>query len=252
LIKQEIEKTKPQVYMRNLINFIPFLLSLFYSCRDESNVNVDCFADCITIEGKVLSGENPQVWVSGVSLELGWNKPGTPLPDFGRLIATDNSDSEGNFSFTFLPKERELEEGQFYIQTIKPEFFDSFNGYYFIDKSDTTYIKNVHIGKKTGISLILKNFEPISEGDSFSVYGRFNRSREFSEPIDFFDSNGNEISTSMHSSQNGPSEIIAIGQTATNQWTHFLITKKKNGNFENYRDSIFVTSDEIPVFEVEY
>ncbi|PSR56467.1 hypothetical protein AHMF7605_24700 [Adhaeribacter arboris] len=238
--------------MRNIgILILTFILQ---SClnRDESRVNIRCNQDCITFTINVKTGLNSQTPVAGAKVELGWNRPATPIGNPGRLIAKGSTNEKGNFSFSFTPDAKELQEGRFYVFVQKDKNYHSqLNSYYGINRTDTVVSANIHLPSKALIKIIYKNFYPTTSADffeaipGFSSYGSNGIAVRQSETI-------NAHNFGFYGNEPAFDKYEVTGETAGDQFTTFDILIKKNGQRIDRRDSIYIKKGETGIFEIEY
>lgn len=240
--------------MKYLVAFMILGFVLVTSClqRDELQVNLPCEEDCITISGTIKTDQNSATPIENASIELGWEDPGIPIGNHGRLIATGLSDRNGNYSFTFQPEVEELSSGKYYLQVTKEQYHEITNAYYDIETVDTTYHFDIHLPSKAQLVIRFKNFNPSSDDAYFSATPRFDGYGSNGFAVQMFDVEGQQKNT-WFDAQDAPfNEFVLSGETAGNQYTYLNILIKKNGTRVDLLDSIYIGRNETGIFEIEY
>ncbi len=240
--------------MKYLLTYIILGLVLLPSClqRDELAVNLPCIDNCITIYGTIKTDQNSTTPLTNASIELGWENPGIPIGNPGRLIATGLSDRNGNYSFTFRPELEELSSGKFYLRVSKEQFHEVTNGYYDIETIDTSYNFDIHLPSKAQLTIRFKNFTPTSEKDYFSAVPGFNTYDSNAPGVSMRDLAGVQKNTWFDLQDGSFDEVVLTGETAGNQYTYLNILIKKNGVRVDLLDSIYIERNATGVFEIEY
>jgi len=239
--------------MKNFSGII-FLILILQGClsRDESRVNNRCTQNCITFNINVKTGLNSETPVAGAQVELGWNRPATPLGNPGRLIAKGTTNELGNINLSFTPDERELREGQFYVIVKKDEnFHNQFDSYYGINVADTVVAANIHLPSKAFIKIVYKKFSPTNPNDYFQVLPGFSTYGSGGIPVH------NIASINAHNYWFQSNELAfetyeLTGITAGDQYTNLNILIKKNGQRIDRNDSIYIKKGETGIYEIEY
>ena len=234
-----------------------FLIILFVltGClkRNESHVNVPCTDSCMTINVRVTTGLNSVTPIVNAPVELGWSRPATPLGDPGRLIARGKTSGDGSISFSFKARAKELQGGKFYVRSNKSrEYFFQQNSYYGIKKYDSVVTANVHVPGKATLTIVYKNFNPISSDDFFQCVPFFSTYGSDPIPVEMNRTNGQSSNTHFFKSDSAFTRLELKGTTAGDQYTYFSIIKKKNGERIDLRDSIYIGKGQTKTYEVDF
>lgn len=240
----------------NALKFFFFLLISisFVACkRNEKLVNEPCTGSCITFNIKVGTDLNNTTNVGGASVELGWNRPATPIGDAGRLIATGTTAPDGTLSLSFKAQDKELKAGQFYILIKKgDEYFAYDEGFYGITKADSTINLKAHLPSKATLKLVYKNFSPQISTDYFSCNPYYKKSMSYNAGLWMYGSNGQMSNTSFALSNGAFTTLELSGVTAGNEYTYFNILKKSNGGRIDLKDSVYIAKGDVKTYIVDY
>lgn len=220
------------------------LLLIFFGCSTtEDDTNVICNSDCTTFQGRFVTMNNEGL--SGVKIELEYKIGGGIYSSHVRKILKTSTDESGNFykKFYILDKELGLSGNGFFKVNIDDSSLNVENyilTYNLIDNSitpldygipiinirDTIIGNTFYLPKKTFITVKLNNFEPIQEGDYFSVRTLY----PFGQHV-----GDNEFFNSEFSTGFGPT-LKANGQNsqlnpfvAENEENMIQIARRKNG-----------------------
>lgn len=234
--------------------WIIIILFTLVSCkRDESEVNVSCTSNCIDVNGFVGEGNNMQIPVGKVYYEFGWCKPAEPIGDPGRLIAKGYTLEDGTFKFSFSPKEKEIQGGEFYITLKKDNNYIEQNvSLYNIDKADTSYNFKLHFPSKAYIKVIYKDFYPTSKEDFFEAMPNYQNYGCCFIGLSMFDKNGKPHNDFFFATDSSFSTLELQGTTAGDQYTYMSILIKKNGQRIDKKDSIYIAKGETKTYEIKY
>lgn len=228
--------------MRIVLLGLLVLCSVLISCdfdRDEDDVNAACFSDCISIQGRLVQGVN-QVPVQGIFLEFGWEHININVLNNGRLIATSFTDENGEFSFSFEPKDEELEKGLFYLQEPGWESADfpfriDFGDF---ESSDTVINMVFKYQEIVDVQLSLQGFTVADQTNFWSFSGHYPQlnglARVQFDGSTYFDS-GNHPT--------GFDEIELSGSAALDDYLIFCSTLSVAGEEIEVIDSVLVTSE---------
>ncbi|RZK52742.1 MAG: hypothetical protein EOO91_18845, partial [Pedobacter sp.] len=214
------------------IIYLLLIAILLTSClkRNEKAVNQPCSGNCITVNVRVGTDLNSVTPVSNANVELGWNRPATPIGDAGRLIAKGTTASDGKISFSFKAQEKELKDGQFYISVKKgTEYFEYHDGFYGVKKADSTLNLEAHIPSKANIKILFKDFNPKISTDYFSCSPSYKTNNYTLMGLWLYKANGQGTNPWFSLSDGAFTSLELSGVTAGNEYTYFSILKKING-----------------------
>lgn len=221
--------------------------------RNETNVNATCLDSCMTFNVKVATGLNSATLLSNWPVELGWSRPGTPLGDPGRLIASGKTSTTGLVNFSFKAKPKELESGQFYVRVReKKDYFSGERSFYGITKFDSTINVHLHVPSKATLKIRFKNFNPTSPDDFFECLPMISTFGSTGVGISMKKADGQPGNPWFYGDQAPFSLVELTGTTAGNQFTHFSILKKKNGIRINQTDSLFIEKGQTKTYDIEF
>lgn len=236
------------------IHLLPILL-LLTGClkRSEKMINQPCSGNCITFNIKVGTDLNSITPVSNALVELGWNRPATPIGDPGRLIAKGTTATDGTINFSFKAQEKELKDGKFYISVKKgDEYFEYNKGFYDVEKADSVLNVKAHISSKANLKILFKNFSPQISTDYFSCLPSYKTSNYSTMGLWLYKANGLTTNPWFTLSDGAFSAIELSGVTAGNEYTYFSILKKINGTRIDLKDSIYIAKGNTKTYTIEY
>ena len=230
--------------------FLVGLILSIPSCMivDDDEVNVVCTADCTTITGRFTTEDNKPL--AGMAMELDWRVDYGQTIGLGgerRKIMTGETDQNGNYSFSFYAKDRDLLEGYFSIRfhAAEEEYFvhenHSYFGVYDVKRRDTTVtITNYHLPRR-GATLILRltNPQAITGDDQVNADVAFGCMHE----------NAKCGWGGGLSSRQGSEATVS---TAANQYAYVGIHKRISGEYIHSLDSIFVPANETKIYEFAF
>ena len=173
--------------MKTRLLFLLFLLMTFAGCvKEDDDSDAPLTAGYTTINGQVItSGNKP---LKDVALQVMYIETQYLASYHSWLKRETTTDKNGYYSMSFNIKDDEAEsyDGQlnsyfqllFDFDNLDPDNY--FLSYYSVDndysfyvspslKQDTTYTISCYIPAKDYITVNLKNFKPVQEGDRFEV-----------------------------------------------------------------------------------
>lgn len=230
------------------------LCLLFAGClkRDESHVNQTCVNNCITFNVLVTTGANAATPLANAAIELGWNRPATPLGNPGRLIAKRKTDANGRVQLSFSPKQSELTSGKFYINVTRGDrHFKSSVSHYDINRSDTTINEILYLPPDANLKIVVNNFTPQQKEDYLFINVQYDNYQTYIEGT--ISRHPSNIKGSSYTWQTPPfsrNEIQCI--TAGDAYNVIHILKSKGGVKTETKDSIYLRAGERREYEVRY
>lgn len=212
----------------------------------EDNIDSICTSNCITIEGRFTTddGETP---IKNVQLEFDWGtqpSPGLGLGGETRNIAITKTNKNGYYRIVFYAKDKELTSGSFSVEfkVSDSEYIIDQDYAYFelfgIRKRDTLITRNYHIPRRGAkINLRIKNPEDINGDDRVICQVTYKYDNGIHHGAgDLF---------SFHSTD-------VIIPTAANQYSYIRTSKRINGEYFDFLDSVKVSVNETRVYEVVF
>ena len=231
------------------------LTALLLSCtkRDNSSLNTPCTDTCTTIQGRFLTGNNEPI--AGLSLVV--RTESRPTLGLGqttiRKIATDKTNSNGFYTFTFSLKPGEYAQHNRYLflkvdydkaRFLPIPWYDQFGTEEIVPvrgKRDTTVTMDYYFASKAQLRLQLNNFLPASTADSFyilPVYHDVGYNKEQVTEPQFF----------VATQTNGEKTIPIAG----NQQNKISVVRKKNGIRTISDTLIFTPTNQTTILSLNY
>lgn len=209
----------------------------------ETGINQPCTTSCIQIQGRFTT-EDGTVGISGLPVKLRW-RGGGRFEGKTRTIASDRTDEDGYYAFSFTPREEEPEKGSFSV-TFDPvsayyaeeNYFELFN----LNPKDTTVIRNYHIPLKASLKIVITNPEQFTGTD----YLHCSVSYQFDAP----EHKVFKVSGALDTRYNKLDE--STFDAAGNQYTYVDILKKKGDLLESIQDSVIVAPAQALVYELGF
>jgi hypothetical protein len=240
--------------MSKTLLFALSVLTVLAGCgRDESHLNKTCTSGCALFNIRVGTGDSSAAPVGGAHVDLVWQGPSGTFGGGGKSIdiAKGYTDAQGMINVKFKAFGDEFTKGWFSIAVTGPvNYIASSKTLFNIRNADTTLNTSVHLPLKAYMKIVLKNFDPKTPDDSFSILPTFKTyGSTIADPSfatlpasDLYHPGGSAAFDS----------VIYTAPTGGNQYTYFSVVIGRNGTRISHLDSLFIPKGTVGTYRVDY
>ena len=247
--------------MKKFLIFILFCVVLVSCYISDDDTNKNCIENCTIFSGQVKTVD--EIGIPNVKLTLDYHIGGE-LSSYTRIIGKTKTDQNGFYEMSVYIKDKELGEtspGYFTLtldpekinsslpeEYLKPNIVSEFKpevNYYSISERNVTFENNFIIPKKGNISIKLKNFAPIMEGDFFNTGVSYNYSFLSGSWTNYQPFGGFSIGATAN-------PTVLNCETILNGPIKIRVSKKKNGVFEIIEQEVVLDNPNVYELEFDY
>lgn len=171
--------------MNNAKLFLPFLgLLLLFSCKKPEEQQ-GCQANCLTISGRVGSGEYSATPVEGSLISVKWEYLNWNESNFETVLIGDAySDKDGNYSISGeFDTEYNIADGYLRLSASKPGHLEIMDQSIKLFHADTSLHQNVHLPKIAYLKLQVEGFNLSDEDNHLDILPRYRNYMESFLPL---------------------------------------------------------------------